>query len=127
MSYTASTTMDSYELDREDLARLLCWLTCGCLGAYYLEGTWPGAKFQVEAAHRWLDRHRRSCNWLTTAKLSAIALRLAQSYREVVDSPQARDAIEEIVTADDLNYDSTLVKRIYDDCQVALAAAGRTG
>jgi hypothetical protein len=33
-----------------------------------------------------------------------------------LSTAQVRDAIEEIVTADDLNYDSTLVKRIYDDC-----------
>lgn len=116
-----------YDLDRENLARLLCWLTCGCLGAYYLEGAWPGAEFQVEAAHRWLDRHRCSADWLTTAKLSATALQLAECHREVVDSPWMRDAIEEIVTAEDLNYDSTLVKRIYDDCQRILDPQRRTG
>ena len=46
-------------MDRQDCAQLLCWLTCGCLGAYYLDGTWPGPAFHVRAARKWLDRHRR--------------------------------------------------------------------
>jgi hypothetical protein len=48
-------------------------------------------------------------------------VQLAQLHREVVDCEWVRDAVEEIVNGDDLNYDSALVRRIYDDCQRALA------
>ena len=37
-------------LSARDRVELLCWLTCGSLGAYYLNGDWPAASFHVQAA-----------------------------------------------------------------------------
>jgi hypothetical protein len=107
-------------LGAADRVQLLCWLTCGCLGAYYLDGAWPGPSFHVQAARKWLERHHRSADWLTTARLASTALRLAQRHREAVESEWAREAVEEIISGEDLNFYSVLVQRIYEDCRVAL-------
>ncbi len=90
-------------LSQRDRVELLCWLTIGNLGAYYLNETWPAAGFQVQAAHKWLDRHLREADWLTLAKLAAIALDIAHKH------------------TDDLNLDARLVALVLDDCQAALA------
>jgi hypothetical protein len=110
-----------HNLSPTDRVELLCWLTCGSLGAYYLNGSWPNAAFHVQAAHKWLDRHKRQAEWLAIAKLSAIAADLAQRHSELVDADWARDAVEEILDSDDLNYQSELVLRVLDECKRALA------
>ena len=110
-----------HNLSPTDRVELLCWLTCGSLGAYYLNGSWPTAAFHVQAAHKWLDRHKRQAEWLAIAKLSAIAADLAQRHSELVDADWARDAVEEILDSDDLNYQSELVLRVLDECKRALA------
>ena len=51
-----------HRLSPRDRVELLCWLTCGSLGAYYLNESWPNAAFHVEAAHKWLDRHGREAD-----------------------------------------------------------------
>ena len=75
-------------LSPRDRVELLCWLTCGSLGAYYLNETWPEPAFHVQAAHKWLDRHLREADWLSVAKLSALALEIAGrwSQRRVIHS-----------------------------------------
>ncbi|WDD96221.1 hypothetical protein Bsp3421_006421 [Burkholderia sp. FERM BP-3421] len=108
-------------LSQRDRIELLCWLTIGNLGAYYLNETWPAAGFQVQAAHKWLDRHLREADWLTLAKLAAVALDIAHKHAEFVDAAWARDAVEEIIDTDDLNLDARLVALVLDDCQAALA------
>lgn len=110
-----------HNLGPNDRVELLCWLTCGSLGAYYLNGSWPTSAFQVQAAHKWLDRHKRQAEWLAIARLSAIAADLAQRHSELVDADWARDAVEEILDSDDLNYQSELVLRVLDECRRALA------
>lgn len=110
-----------HNLSPTDRVELLCWLTCGSLGAYYLNGSWPTSAFHVQAAHKWLDRHKRQAEWLAIAKLSAIAADLAQRHSELVDADWARDAVEEILDSDDLNYQSELVLRVLDECKRALA------
>ncbi|AOJ76261.1 hypothetical protein [Burkholderia ubonensis] len=108
-------------LGSHDRLELLCWLTCGNLGAYYLNEAWPDSAFQVQAAHRWLDRHHRMADWLAIAKLSALAQDIAKRHAGFVDAAWARDAVEEIVDTDDLDYRAKLVQRVYDDCCKALA------
>lgn len=108
-------------LGSHDRLELLCWLTCGNLGAFYLNETWPDAAFQVQAAHRWLDRHHRQADWLALAKLAALAQDIAKRHASFVDAVWARDAVEEIVDTDDLNPDAKLVQWVYDDCCKALA------
>ncbi|MBN3816072.1 hypothetical protein G3N57_05355 [Paraburkholderia sp. Se-20369] len=108
-------------LSSHDRLELLCWLTCGNLGAYYLNEAWPDAAFQVQAAHRWLDRHHRAADWLSIAKLSALAQDIAKRHAGFVDAAWARDAVEEIVDTDDLNYQARLVQWVYEDCCKALA------
>jgi hypothetical protein len=110
-----------HHLSPSDRIELLCWLTCGSLGAYYLNESWPAAAFHVEAAHKWLDRHKRQADWLSIAKLSAIARELAIKHAAFVDADWARDAVEEILDSDDLNYRSKLVIQVVADCRRALA------
>jgi hypothetical protein len=104
-----------------DRVELLCWLACGSLGAFYLNNSWPSAGFHVQAAHKWLDRHNRQADWLAVAKLAAMAVELAQRHSELVNADWARDAVEEILDSDDLNYQSAVVLRVYVDCKKALA------
>jgi hypothetical protein len=108
-------------LTPSDRIELLCWLTCGSLGAYYLNAEWPQPPFYVQAAHRWLDRHARSADWLIIAKLSALAGDIARAHAGFVDADWARDAVEEMLDADDLNLDARLVKQVWGDCRRALA------
>jgi hypothetical protein len=110
-----------HHLTPTDRVDLLCWLACGSLGAYFLNGTWPTAAFHVQAARRWLDRHRRQADWLAVARLSAIAQEVAQLHSALVDADWARDAVEEILDSEDLNYQSELVQRVLFDCRQALA------
>jgi hypothetical protein len=108
-------------LSPRDRVELLCWLTCGSLGAFYLNGDWPAASFHVQAAHKWLDRHQRLADWLTVARLAAIARELASRHCALLDADWARDAVEEILDSEDLNYQSDVVKQVFDDCRRALA------
>jgi hypothetical protein len=118
---SAAMTDASRTLGSQDRLELLCWLTCGNLGAFYLNECWPDAAFQVQAAHRWLDRHRRQSDWLALAKLAALAQDIAKRHASFVDASWARDAVEEIVDTDDLDYRAKLVQRVYEDCCKALA------
>jgi hypothetical protein len=108
-------------LSPRDRLELLCWLTCGSLGAYYLNEDWPDAAFHVQAAHKWLDHHAREADWLCIAKLSATAVEIAQRHARFVDTDWARDAVEEILDTDDLDPQARLLKQVLADCQNALA------
>jgi hypothetical protein len=110
-----------HHLTPTDRVDLLCWLACGNLGAYFLNGTWPNSAFHVQAARRWLDRHRRQADWLSVARLSVLAQEVAQRHSALVDADWARDAVEEILDSEDLNYQSELVQRVLFDCRQALA------
>jgi hypothetical protein len=110
-----------YPLGPEDRVHLLCWLTCGFLGAYYLDGDWPEPSFQVRAAHRWLDRHQRAADWIETARLSVEAQALAARFAVLLDNEAARSDVERILEGEDLDYDSALVQRIYHECRAALS------
>ncbi|WP_206998377.1 hypothetical protein [Trinickia mobilis] len=107
-------------LSPNDRVELLCWLTCGSLGAYYLNEEWPQASFHVQAAHKWLDRHMRDADWLSIAKLSALAIDIARSHARFVDADWAREAVEEILDTDDLNFEARLVQQVLEDCRRAL-------
>jgi hypothetical protein len=109
-----------YPLGPDDRVHLLCWLTCGFLGAFYLEGEWPEPSFQVRAAHRWLDNHNRAADWIETAKLSVTAQALASRFCPLLDTEAGRSAIEKIIEGDDLDYESELVQRIFHACVVQL-------
>jgi hypothetical protein len=108
-------------LSPRDRVELLCWLTCGSLGAYYLNESWPNAAFHVEAAHKWLDRHGREADWLAVAKLAALAVDIARQHAWFIEAAWARDAVEEIIDTDDLNYQARLVMQVLKDCEWALA------
>ncbi|SAK45050.1 hypothetical protein AWB81_00347 [Caballeronia arationis] len=110
-----------HQLSPRDRVELLCWLTCGSLGNYYLNESWPAPVFFVQASRKWLDRHKRQADWLTVARLTAIAQRLAMQNVGYVNADWALDAVEEILESDDLNYESALVVRVFDDCRRALA------
>lgn len=110
-----------HELSERDRVELLCWLTIGNLGAYYLNEGWPPAQFQVQAAHKWLDRHQRTADWLALARLSAIALDIAHKHARFVETDWARDAVEEIIDSDDLDMKARLVSLVLGDCRAALA------
>ncbi|BAN27009.1 putative uncharacterized protein (plasmid) [Caballeronia insecticola] len=110
-----------YPLGPDDRVHLLCWLTCGFLGAFYLEGDWPDTSFQVRAAHRWLDRHHRAADWIETARLSVTAQALAARFSASLDADAARSDIERILEGEDLDYDSPLVQRIFQECRVQLS------
>jgi hypothetical protein len=110
-----------HQLSPRDRVELLCWLTCGSLGAWYLNGTWPDASFHVQAAHKWLDRRMRDADWLGIARLSALALDIARQHAWFVDAEWARDAVEEILDTDDLNLQARLVQQVLADCERALA------
>jgi hypothetical protein len=107
-------------LSPNDRIELLCWLTCGSLGAYYLNEEWPQASFHVQSAHKWLDRHARDADWLSVAQLSALALDIARLHIGFVDTDWARDAVEEILDTDDLNFEARLVQQVIEDCRRAL-------
>jgi hypothetical protein len=108
-------------LSPRDRVELLCWLTCGSLGAYYLNETWPEPSFHVQTAHKWLDRHLREADWLSVARLSALALEIANRHACFVEAEWARDAVEEIIDTDDLNFQARLVLQVLTDCERALA------
>ncbi|CAB3779922.1 hypothetical protein LMG28614_00955 [Paraburkholderia ultramafica] len=110
-----------HHLSPRDRLELLCWLTCGCLGAYYLNEEWPDAAFHVQAAHKWLDRRSREADWLSIAKLSATALEIAQRHARFVDTDWARDAVEEILDTDEIDPQARLLQQVLADCQNALA------
>ncbi|CAM2149900.1 MULTISPECIES: hypothetical protein [Paraburkholderia] len=110
-----------HHLSPRDRVELLCWLTCGSLGAYYLNESWPNAAFHVQAAHKWLDRHAREADWLAIARLTAIAQEIAKQHAWFVDATWARDAVEEILDTDDLNYQAKLVLQVLKDCELALS------
>jgi len=110
-----------HRLTPRDRVELLCWLTCGSLGNYYLNESWPTPAFYVQASSKWLERHQRHADWLSVAKLSAIADGLARQNAGHVNADWALDAVEEILESDDLNYESALVARVFDDCRRALA------
>jgi hypothetical protein len=107
-------------ISARDRVCLLCWLTCGSLGAYYLHGTFPTAAFYVHAARTWLDRQGRYADWLAVARLSAIANELARKHADIVDQDWARDDVEKILDGEELNYQSEVVLRVYYDCRLAL-------
>ena len=108
-------------LSPTDRVELLCWLTCGSLGAYYLNEEWPQPSFHVQAAHKWLDRRMRDADWLSIAKLSVLALDIARRHAGFIDADWAREAVEEMLDTDDLNFQARLVKQVFGDCQRALA------
>ncbi|WP_133650981.1 hypothetical protein [Paraburkholderia flava] len=110
-----------HHLSPRDRTELLCWLTCGSLGAFYLNESWPDASFHVQAAHKWLDRHRCEADWLSVARLSALALEIARQHAWFIDAAWARDAVEEILDTDDLNFEARLVVQVLADCERALA------
>jgi hypothetical protein len=110
-----------HHLSPRDRLELLCWLTCGCLGAYYLNEDWPDAAFHVQAAHKWLDYRSREADWLSIARLSATALEIARRHAKFVDADWARDAVEEILDTDELDPQARLVRQVLADCQNALA------
>ncbi|KIG03247.1 hypothetical protein AWB72_02819 [Caballeronia concitans] len=114
-----------YPLGPDDRVHLLCWLTCGFLGAYYLEGAWPDPSFQVRAAHRWLERHQRAADWIETAKLSVKAQALASRFSSMLDTDAGRRVIEQIIEGDELDYDSVLVQRIHSACVIELTERRR--
>jgi hypothetical protein len=109
-----------YPLGPDDRVHLLCWLTCGFLSAYYLDGAWPDVPFQVRAAHRWLDRHHRAADWIETAKLSVLAQALAAS----LEKDLKRSGIERVLQGEELDYQNTLVQRVYDACRSKLGVRG---
>jgi len=111
----------SHPLSHQDRIELLCWLTCGILGAFYLNETWPTADFHVQAAHKWLNRHSRHADWLAISKLAVVAREIAERHAGFVSAEWARDAVEEILDTDDLNYEARLVVKIIHDCELALA------
>src|SRR5258708_5646291 len=102
-------------LSSRDRVELLCWLPCGSLGAWYLNETWPEPSFHVQAAHKWLDRHMREADWLSVARLSALALDIARRHARFVEAEWARDAVEEILDTYDLNFQARLVKAVLAD------------
>jgi hypothetical protein len=110
-----------HQLSPRDRVELLCWLACGNLGGWYLNEAWPEPLFQVRAAHKWLDRHMRTADWLSIARLSALAVDIARQHASFVDADWARDAVEEILNTDDLDFQSLLVRNVLADCQRALA------
>jgi hypothetical protein len=114
-----------YPLGPDDRVHLLCWLTCGFLGAYYLDGVWPDTAFQVRAAHRWLDRHHRAAEWLETARLSVAAQALAARLCTMLETESGKRGIQRILEADDLDYESTLVQRVYRECWTQLGDRNR--
>jgi hypothetical protein len=109
-----------FPLGPDDRVHLLCWLTCGFLGAYYLDGAWPDPSFQVRAAHRWLDRHHRAADWFETARLSVLAQTLAARLSSTLDTEAGKLAVEKILECEDLDYDSALVQRVYRECYTRL-------
>jgi hypothetical protein len=109
-----------YPLGPDDRVHLLCWLTCGFLGACYLDGAWPDVPFQVRAAHRWLDRHHRAADWLETAKLSVLAQALAARLAASLEKDARKCGIERVLEGEELDYGSALVQRVYDECRVKL-------
>ncbi|KAF1028588.1 MAG: hypothetical protein GAK40_00878 [Burkholderia plantarii] len=109
-----------HNLSQHDRVELLCWLTIGNLGAFYLNEAWPAAPFQVQAAHKWLDRHLREADWLCIAKLAATALDIAHRHASFVDAAWARDAVEEIIDREDLDTQARLVALVIGDCRLAL-------
>lgn len=111
-----------YPLGPDDRVHLLCWLTCGFLGAYYLEGEWPDTSFRVRAAHRWLDRHHRAADWIEVARLSATAQALAARFATTLDAEASRGDIERILEGEDLDYESALVQRVYHECWIELSS-----
>lgn len=111
-----------YPLGPDDRVHLLCWLTCGFLGAYYIEGAWPDISFQVRAAHRWLERHHRAADWIETAKLSVAAQALAARFSTMLDADASRGDIERILEGEDLDYESALVQRVYQECRAQLTS-----
>ncbi|MDR5759916.1 hypothetical protein [Caballeronia sp. LZ035] len=114
-----------YPLGPDDRVHLLCWLTCGFLGAFYLDGDWPDPSFQVRAAHRWLDRHHRAADWIETARLSVTAQALASRLSNLLDNDTARDDVERILDSEELDYENALVQRIYHECRATLANKGK--
>lgn len=110
-----------HQLSPRDRLELLCWLTCGCLGAFYLNEDWPDAAFHVEAAHKWLDRRSRDADWLAIARLSAIAVEIARRHAGFVEAEWARDAVEELLQSEELDPGGRLVRQVFGDCQSALA------
>ncbi len=75
----------------------------------------------MQAAHKWLERHQRNADWLTVAKLAAIARELATRHCAMLEADWACDAVEEILDSEDLNFDSDVVRQVFDDCRRALA------
>ncbi|MDR5837712.1 hypothetical protein [Caballeronia sp. LZ034LL] len=114
-----------YPLGPDDRVHLLCWLTCGFLGAFYLDGDWPDPSFQVRAAHRWLDRHHRAADWIETARLSVTAQALAARLSNLLDNDTARGDVERILDSEELDYENALVQRIYHECRATLASKGK--
>lgn len=114
-----------YPLGPDDRVHLLCWLTCGFLGAFYLDGDWPDPSFQVRAAHRWLDRHHRAADWIETARLSVTAQALASRLSNLLDNDTARGDVERILDSEELDYENALAQRIYHECRATLASKGK--
>ena len=55
------------------------------------------------------------------ARLSAIALDIAQRHASFVEADWARDAVEEILDTDELDAQARLVVTVLGDCERALA------
>jgi hypothetical protein len=63
----------------------------------------------------------RDADWLSIARLSALALDIARQHAWFVDAEWARDAVEEILDTDDLNLQARLVQQVLADCERALS------
>jgi hypothetical protein len=114
-----------YPLGPDDRVHLLCWLACGFLGAYYLDGAWPEPSFQVRTAHRWLDRHHRAAEWLETARLSVAAQAIAARLSPILQTESGKRAIEKVLQDEEPDYDTALVQRVYRECQIQLGERKR--
>jgi hypothetical protein len=116
-------TKSTQLLASDTRAHLLCYLVASALASHAFTQSWR-VEHVVESARIWLTRNRIAMSWLERVILGQLALRLSREHIAATKSvPHAAVAV---LFTDEmkLNYESPLVKQIWERCHEVLRSSG---
>jgi hypothetical protein len=100
---------------------LLCYLVTSTLLSHALTKTWR-VDHVVESTRIWLAKNMMSASWLDRLMLGQLALKLSREQLSASHSMRQSDALTLFTNELTLNYQSPLVRQIWQRCSDALEA-----
>jgi hypothetical protein len=100
---------------------LLCYLVTSALLSHALTRTWR-VDHVVESSRIWLAKNMMSASWLDRLMLGRPALKLLRKQLRASHSMRQSDAVTLFTKDLTLNYQSSLVRQIWQRCSDALEA-----